>query len=75
LGLDYGSRLPRGEELLYGCEVRLVDADMEALAPGEGTDVDLIFWAISEPGPRMDPGGSFSLRDGVREIGVGTILG
>jgi hypothetical protein len=71
---DYGAPLPIGEELVYGCELRLVDASTETLAPGHDTRVELAFWAIEEPRPAMRLGATFEVREGRQYIGVGTVL-
>jgi hypothetical protein len=72
---DHRATLPVGKEMRYGCELRIVDPDVETLAPGEEAHVDLVFWAIADPRPAMHRDATFSLREGATEIAVGTVLG
>jgi hypothetical protein len=72
---DTGAPLPIGKDLVYGCELRLVDPDRETLAPGEEANVYLTFWSIDETRPAMQPGANCWLREGDRDVGVGIVLG
>jgi hypothetical protein len=71
----FGAPLPIGKDLLYGCELSLVDSYRETLAPGEKADVDLTFWSIDEARPAMQHGANWWLREGDRDVGVGIVLG
>jgi hypothetical protein len=62
-------RVPVGEELVYGCELRLDSGS--PLAPGMGGRGEIELWALGDPRPAIHPGAEFELREGARKIGTG----
>jgi hypothetical protein len=60
------------EELLYGCELRLLTST--TVAPGETADVEVVLFALDESRPTFRRGAAFELREGANPIGRGLVV-
>lgn len=65
------SPMPLGEEVLWGCEIRLDGT--ETLAPGDSAKATLTFLFLEEPRPAMGAGATFEIREGNRPVGSGIV--
>ena len=68
---DLWPPIPLGEEVLWGCEIRL--AGTESLAPGDCAEATLTFLFLEEARPAMRPGARFEIREGNRPVGSGIV--